>query len=160
MWERLPQYRLRAWGLGRVAEPSAGRMGVTPSGGETIVGIFKDKQPSPPGGEFDGVRGAQELERLVDRLLECAAQGRTDGVLDSAQQIFLAKPADPRARASSDFLREPWKWIMAVADRAARDGSRVLPAKVGLMSQLWNRVVLADEPRYAMGRLVPAPGEN
>ena len=48
---------------------------------------------------------------------------------------------------------------MAVADRAARDGNRVFPAKIGLMCQLWNRVVLADEPRCAMGRLVRAPSE-
>ena len=60
---------------------------------------------------------------------------------------------------SADFLKEPWKWIMAVADRAARDSNRILVAKIGLMCQLWNRVLLADEPRYAMGRLVRAPGE-
>ena len=105
------------------------------------------------------MRGADELERLVNGLLECAARGRTDGVLEMAQRIFLAKPSDPRAPVSADFLNEPWKWIMAVADRAARDGNRVLAAKIGLMCQLWNRVVLADEPRYAMGRLVDAPGE-
>ena len=123
------------------------------------MGIFRGKQPPPPSGEFDGVRGAEELERLVDGLLECAARGRTDGVLEMAQRIFLAKPSDPRARVSADFLNEPWKWMMAVADWAARDGNRVFPAKIGLMCQLWNRVVLADEPRYAMGRLVPAPSE-
>jgi TPR repeat protein len=123
------------------------------------VGIFGSKQAPAPSAEFDGVAGAQELERLVDRLLECAAQGRTDGILDTAQQIFLAKPTNPRAQVSADFLEAPWKWMMAVADRAARDGNRVFPAKIGLMCQLWNRVVLADEPRYQMGRLVEAPSD-
>lgn len=117
------------------------------------------KQTPPPSAEFNGVAGAHELERLVDGLLECAARGRTDGVLESAQQIFLAKPTNPRAPVSSDFLVEPWKWMMAVADRAARDGNRVFVAKLGLMCQLWNRVVLADEPRYQMGRLVEAPSD-
>jgi TPR repeat protein len=128
-------------------------------GGEVTVGIFGSKQAPAPSAEFDGVAGAQELERLVDRLLECAARGRTDGILDTAQQIFLAKPTNPRALVSADFLEEPWKWMMAVAKRAARDGNRVFPAKIGLMCQLWNRVVLADEPRYQMGRLVEAPSD-
>jgi TPR repeat protein len=105
------------------------------------------------------VAGAEELERLVDGLLECAARGRTDGILEAAQQIFRARPTDPRAPVSDDFLVAPWKWMMAVADRAARDGNHVLPAKIGLMCQLWNRVVLADEPRYQFGRLVEAPSD-
>src|SRR6267378_6929243 len=128
-------------------------------GGEVIVGIFGRKQSPPLIAEFDGMAGAQDLERLVDWLLECAAQGRTDGVLDTAQQIFLATPRNPRAQVSADFLEEPWKWMMAVAHRAAQDGNRVFPAKIGLMCQLWNRVVLADEPRYQMGRLVQAPSD-
>jgi len=128
-------------------------------GGEAGVGILGRKQTPPPSAEFDGVAGAQELERLVDRLLECAAKGHTEGILDTAQQIFLAKPTNPRAPVSDDFLEEPWKWTMAVADRAARDGNRVFPAKIGLMCQLWNRVVLADEPRYEFGRLVQAPDD-
>jgi TPR repeat protein len=136
--------------------------------GEFIVGIFGRKQtPTPsarnqttrPSAEFDGLAGAQELERLVDGLLECAARGRTDGILEEAQQIFLAGSKRPQAAASDDFLVAPWKWIMAVADRAARDGNRVFPAKIGLMCQLWNRVVLADEPRYQSGRLVRAPND-
>ncbi len=49
--------------------------------------------------------------------------------------------------------------MMAVADRAAQDGNRVFPAKIGLMCQIWNRVVLTDEPRYAMGRLVRTPSD-
>jgi hypothetical protein len=125
------------------------------------VGIFGSKQTQAPrpSAAPDGVAGAQELRRLVDRLLECAARGRTDGILDTAQQIFLARPTNPRAPVADDFLVAPWKWMMAVADRAARDGDRVFVARIGLMCQLWNRIVLVDEPRYQMGRLVQAPSD-
>jgi hypothetical protein len=121
------------------------------------VGIFGSKQKPSPATGFDGAAGAAELDRLVSGVLECAARGRTDGVLELAQQIFLAKPGDAKAPMSGDFLVAPWKWIMAVSGRAASEGNRILPAKIGLMCQLWNRVLLASEPRYQMGRLVRAP---
>jgi len=107
--------------------------------------------------DFDGVTGAGELERLVDLFLAYAGRNDTESVLDIAGQIFVATPRDTEAQISRDFLIEPWKWMDAVADRALRAGNRILPAKIGLVTRIWNHVVLELDGRYQGGRLVRTP---
>jgi hypothetical protein len=121
------------------------------------VGIFGKKSQSTQSPSFDGVAGAGELERIVDAFLHNCGTGETHWVLGNAEAISQATPADQKARASSNFLGHPWKWIKAVADQGERDNNLALVAKLGLMCQVWNRMILKQEPIHQMSRLTRAP---
>lgn len=72
--------------------------------------------------------------------------------------MFHAMPvANPNAPVTEDFFDDRWKWILAVANAAYMEGDLILAARIGLMTELWNRRVLKEEGRYQFGRLTPAP---
>ena len=121
------------------------------------MALFRKAQQSPQPRSFDGIAGRQELERLVHAFLTAAGSGYIEPVGDIAQSIHMATPGDPNAKVGPGFLIAPWKWIAAVAHRAETDGSHALAGQIGLMTEIWNRQILKEDPRYQFGRLVDAP---
>jgi tetratricopeptide (TPR) repeat protein len=124
------------------------------------VKIFRSRPQPVTSSDFVGNDGHDELAALVDTFLRSCGANNEERALAIAQRIFAATPIDnPQTRGiPSDFFdRRPWKWILAVAERAEESGDRSLAAKIGLMAQIWNRIILKEEPRYQMGRLMKAP---
>jgi hypothetical protein len=103
--------------------------------------------------------GREELDQHTRAFLANLVRDNVDGALNNAQQIFLAMPSDPGARVSPSFFDDRWHWIAAVARRAQNDGSHEFVGRIGLMTQIWNRMILAQDPRMQGGRLTPAPIE-
>ena len=121
------------------------------------VGIFGKKPEPVQSPDFHGAAGASDLERLVDAFLRYCATGDTYWILNCAEAISNATPADRNAHASSNSQERPWKWIKAVADQGEQDKDHGLIAKLGLMCQVWNRMILKQEPIHQMSRLARAP---
>jgi len=119
----------------------------------------KPPRQSPLPRTFDGVVGRDELAALVGRFMDAAVEGWIEPQGSIAQQILSATPGDPKAPVGQDFLVAPWKWILAVCTRAENDGNNVLAGQIGLMTEIWNRRILAEDSRYQFGRLVKVPPE-
>lgn len=121
------------------------------------MGIFGKKPQQAPSPGFDRDAGAGQLEQIVDAFLRNCGAGENYLILSNAEAISQAASADRKARASSDSRSRQWKWIKAVADQGEQDNNVAFVAKLGLMCQVWNRMILEQEPIHQMTCLARAP---
>lgn len=108
---------------------------------------------------FNGVDGRASIAEGSSAFLANLANSNVDGALAVTQTIFQSMPTDRSARVNSNFLEDRWKWIAAVATRGEEEGLHDLAGRIGLMTEVWNRHILKDEPRLQFGRLVQTPLE-
>lgn len=107
---------------------------------------------------FDGLVGRENAKRLVASFLDKVLKGDIEPIGDTAQAIHHATPGgNPNGPIPSDYFEAPWRWLTAVSERSARDGDYVLPAQIALMTEIWKRNILAEDPGYQMGRLSRPP---
>lgn len=123
------------------------------------MALFRSRQPSPAASDvsFDGMAGRDNVEWGSDDFLTNIACQNVDAALKCTQMIFEAMPGDPHAPISSTFLEDRWRWIHSVARRASQDGRSAESARIGLMTEIWNRRILKQQPSLQFGRLVKSP---
>ena len=114
-------------------------------------------RPAPAPRVFDGWEGRGEADRLATVFLKQAARNDVEAVASISQSIMSATPNDPGARVGMDFFTAPWAWLAAVAHRAESDENFQFAGRIGMMTEIWNRVILTNDPSIQMGRLVSAP---
>lgn len=93
----------------------------------------------------------------VDTFLESLVRQDPDAALGAAQGIFAATP--PTVERGTSFLERPWHWLSDIASSSDAHGQFVRAARIALLCQLWNRMILKEDSRLQMGRLVQAPLE-
>ena len=91
----------------------------------------------------------------VDRFLSALVRNDTDGALDAAQGIFLATLIRPVPWVPDSLNDRGPSWPTSRERKEVEEPVSV--ARIALLCQVWNRMILTQEPRLEMGRLVRAP---
>jgi TPR repeat protein len=94
----------------------------------------------------------------VDKFLESLARQNPDSALSATQGIFAATPSS--VYRGTNYLERPWRWLSDIASSSDGHGEFSRAAKIALLCQIWNRMILKEDSRLQMGRLVQAPLET
>jgi tetratricopeptide (TPR) repeat protein len=108
-------------------------------------------------GHFDGVAGRTAVEYGSSDLLTNLAHQAYDPALTVAQMIAETVPAEPAVTGRPGRLDDVWRWINAVAQAASAEGRLDVVGRIGLMTEVWNRHILVQDPGLMMGRLPKVP---